>query len=53
VNVTVPATWLPDFGSKVAVAFVTSCACAKTAKAHNTHKDIIIVFMPKRYGASG
>src|SRR5438105_7640941 len=47
VNVTVPVTWLPDFGSRAAVAFVTSCACAKTAKAHNTPRDIIILFMPK------
>src|SRR4029453_3244260 len=53
VNVTVPATWLPDFGSQVAVALGTSCACARTAKAHSTPKDLTIVFMAKRYRVSG
>ena len=45
VNVTVPVTLLPDFGSSCAAALVTSCARAKEAIAQN---NVInkIVFMP-------
>src|ERR1700720_1849672 len=52
VNVTVPVTLLPDFDSSVATALVTSCACAKAVRAHNIPRQIIILFMSKRYGAS-
>src|SRR6266404_3147468 len=51
-NVIVPVTWLPDFGSNFATAFVTSCPCATIARAHNMPKEIMIVFMLERYGAS-
>src|SRR5260370_40154683 len=51
VNVTVPVTWLPDFDSSCAEAFVTSCACAREPMAKKIAMQRI-VFIPKTYVAS-
>src|SRR6266481_4457843 len=51
VNVTVPVTWLPDFGSNCTAAFVTSCAWAKQATPQNIVMQRI-VFMLQTYRAS-
>src|SRR6266478_9203742 len=51
VNVTMPVTWLPDFGSSCAAAFVTSCACAREPMAQKIAMQRI-VFMSQTYRPS-
>src|SRR5260370_34929787 len=49
VNVTVPVTWLPDFGSNCTAAFVTSCAWAKQATPQNiVMKSIVFMLQTDR-----
>src|SRR5260370_16526341 len=51
VNVTVPVTWLPDFDSSCAAAFVTSWACAREPMAQKIAMQRI-VFILQTYRAS-
>src|SRR4051812_7868973 len=48
VIVIMPATLLPDFGSNLQVAFVTSCPCAANIRAQIIPKEMINVFIDRK-----
>ena len=51
-NVTVPVTLLPDFGSSFAVALMISGACANALSAQSIPTEMICIFMRPTYRAS-